>query len=261
METIKTWEDRVAPAWVNQVKSNGYGVVEGAMMAENADLRAALAKQAEAAPVGADEDALARLHATLLVTIKSSVCCTADFAEKMATKISESLSVSYMTMVERTSSYPYPDYGFGITQPPQPEDLVKGNTVDNWSLQDLTSYMPGNEHLDGPKPNIEGLTSKGGWTFTVKNCSIRRANTNDKPLFELQQGGMLHVYLDGWDIVKKGTDIGRDAVPALTLKNVLAVFEQQTNKHAMEKFSDTFGRIAMAIVDKFATQQGEKGGA
>lgn len=112
METIKTWQERNG----DSPSVGPFGQFEKAMCAEIADLRAALAKQAEAAPVGAAEDALARLHATLLVTIKSSVCCTADFAEKMATKISESLSVSYITMVERTPEYPFPDYGFNISQ-------------------------------------------------------------------------------------------------------------------------------------------------
>jgi len=37
---IKKWEERVQPAWVNQMQRDGYGVVEGAMMAEIAELRA-----------------------------------------------------------------------------------------------------------------------------------------------------------------------------------------------------------------------------
>ncbi len=45
-------------------------------------------------------------------------------------------------------------------------------------------------------------------------------------------------------------DSGRDAEP-MNLGSVLAVFKAQTNNHAMEKYADTFERIALAIVDKF----------
>jgi len=40
MTDIKKWEERVAPAWVNQLRASGYGVVEAAMMHEISELRA-----------------------------------------------------------------------------------------------------------------------------------------------------------------------------------------------------------------------------
>lgn len=40
MNTVKKWQDRIPAVWASQVGVKGYGVVEGAMMSEIADLRA-----------------------------------------------------------------------------------------------------------------------------------------------------------------------------------------------------------------------------